>query len=206
MITICSLLWDPNRHSRDFSSMYTTEWVEKLYRGFARNLTRPFMFVCYTDRKRTFDEPIHQLQIKSPEPSYATCIEPFELSEHRPMILCGLDTVIVGNIDHLADSAVKRADLGLPRDPYNLHQACNGFCLIPSGFEQVAHEHRGQNDMEHVRSYPHSFLDDEFPGEVVSYKGHVEKGGLGDARVVYFHGLKKPHELQHLPWIREHWR
>jgi hypothetical protein len=204
MITICTLFWQANRHSKPFSSIYTEEWVERLYRGFARNLTGPFRFVCYVDRPREFAEPIGQRLLVSKEPSYGDCIQPYELG--APMILVGLDTIVTGNCDHLAESCMTRTDLGLPRDPYRPSQACNGVALVPGGMERIATDHRGENDMEWVRKFPHSYLDDEFPGEIVSYKGHVEKHGLGEARVVYMHGLKKAHELQHLDWVREHWR
>jgi hypothetical protein len=60
--------------------------------------------------------------------------------------------------------------------------------------------------MEWVRRFPHAYLDDDFPGQVVSYKGHVEKKGIGDARIVYFHGERKPHQLPDHPLVREHWR
>lgn len=203
MITIATLLWAPNPKSRSFSAMYTEAWVDRLYRGFARNLTQPFRFACFVDHPRTFAEPIDQHLIASRIPGYADCIQPYELG--RPMILVGLDTVVTGNVDHLAASCFTRLDIGLPIDPYNPSQACNGVALVPEGFECVAEDHSGQNDMEHVRAYPHSYLDHEFPGHVVSYKGAVKDRGLGDARIVYFHGQEKPHELN-LPWIAEHWR
>lgn len=59
--------------------------------------------------------------------------------------------------------------------------------------------------MEWVRRFAHRFIDDLFPGQVLSYKGAVKRQGLGDARIVYFHGREKPHELPHVGWIREHW-
>ena len=204
MITIATLLWAPNRHSQSFSSMYDESWVEKLYRGFARNLTVPFRFVCLVDRPREFAEPIEQAPILAQTPSYSTCIEPFRLGV--PMILCGLDTMVVGNIDHLAESCLTRTYLGLPRDPYRPEQACNGVCLVPAGMERIATDHMGENDMEHVRRYPHRILDDEFPGQVVSWKGHVEKRGPGDARIIYFHGERKPHQLGGHPLVQQHWR
>ena len=100
MITIATLLWDANVNSQPFSSMYDEAWVEKLYRGFARNLNAPFRFVCYTDRERKFSEAIHQRRLQSQAPGYGDCIQPYELDV--PMMLVGLDTVIVGNLDHLA--------------------------------------------------------------------------------------------------------
>lgn len=204
MLIVATLLWQANRKSRDFSTMYSPAWVDKLFFGFERNLTLPFKFVCFVDKSYSFKNPIEQVQIKSKRPDYSTCIEPYSLGE--PMILCGLDTVVVGNIDELAEYCLARTKLALPRDPYRPNIACNGVALVPSGHREIATKHRGQNDMEWVRRFPHVFIDDVFPGKVRSYKGHVEKHGLGDTRIVYFHGSKKPHELGHLDWIGEHWR
>jgi len=204
MITIATLLWDANSKGAGFSSMYDESWVEKLWRGFDRNLTVPWSMVCYTDREREFAYPIEQVQIDSKQPSYADCIQPYELGV--PMILVGLDTVVTGNCDHLALFAQNSTGvLGLPRDPYRKQQACNGVALVPAGMQRMRHQWAGENDMEWVRRFPHVFLDDLFPGHVVSYKGHVEKHGIGDARIVYFHGDRKPHQLFEGSAILRHW-
>lgn len=204
MITIATLLWQPNAASRDFSCCYDESWVEKLYRGFRRNLTMQFDFVCFTDRERAFREPIKQQRIADLSPSYSTCIEPYRLGV--PMILVGLDTVVVGNIDHLARYCLAERTIALPRDPYQRAIACNGVALVPGGMEAVALTHQGENDMEWMRSFPHRFIDDVFPGHVLSYKGDVKPRGLGDTRICYFHGQEKPHQLAHVDWILEHWR
>ena len=204
LITIATLFWQANAKSRDFSAMYDEAWVERLYRGFARNLTRPFQFVCYVDRPRQFAEPIDQRQINSGAPGYADCIQPYEMGV--PMILVGLDTIVTGNIDHLADYCLTADTVALPRDPYQLSRACNGVALVPAGMERIATEHRGENDMEWLRTKPHVFIDDVFPGQVASYKGAVRDRGLGDTRIVYFHGHEKPHQLPNVGWISDHWR
>lgn len=204
VLTVATLFWDSNEKSQTFSRIYDESWVEKLYRGFARNLSAPFRFICYTDRPRSFAEPIGQVQIRSQRPGYADCIQPYEIE--GPMVLVGLDTVVCGDCDGLADYCFDGEVVALPRDPYNPAQACNGVALIPAGWTRIARDHRGENDMEWVRRFPHRYLDDDFPGQVVSYKGSVEKRGLGDARIVYFHGERKPHQLPDHPLIREHWR
>lgn len=206
MLSVATLLWEPNAASQGFSRVYDESWVARLCNGFARNLTEEFRFVLYTDRERDLPACIEQRRIKAAKPDYGTCIEPYELSAEGPMILVGLDTLIVGNVDHLARSAAERTTLGLPRDPYNPKQACNGVAMVPQGMERIASEHRGENDMVWVRQYPHTMLDDEFPGEVVSWKGCVEKHGLRGARVIYFHGDRKMHQMGDNPIIREHWR
>ena len=136
------------------------------------------------------------------KPGYGDCIEPYRLG--WPMILVGLDTVIVGNIDQLADYCLNAEKIALPRDPYSSERACNGVALVPFGQQKIFSEWNGENDMEWMRQQPHEFIDDLFPRQVVSYKGHVKKNGLGDARIVYFHGYEKPPELK-LDWIRRHW-
>lgn len=205
MITVATLLWSPNENSFSFSRMYDESWVEKLYRGFARNLTLPFRFVCFTDRDRTFAEPIQQERIRG-RLDYSACIEPYRLGV--PMILVGLDTVVTGNCDHLAMYCLEAKRLAVPRDPYRPSVVCNGVGLVPAGHASIATEHDGKtNDMDWIRAHRPAVLDDLFPGQVVSYKVHVKGRKLGDARIVYFHGEAKPHqEYATQPWIREHWR
>lgn len=203
MITVATLFWQGNRHSKSFSTAYTAEWVEKLYRGFARNLTRPFRFVCFVNTEHRFAEPIEQALYLPPEPTYADCIKPYCLGE--PMILVGLDTVITGNIDHLADYCLTADRIALPRDPYKPERACNGVALVPAGMQHIAERHRGENDMEWLRTFPHAFIDDLWPGHVCSFKGRVRDQGIGDTRITYFHGLEKPHELPADHPILRHW-
>lgn len=200
-ITIATLLWRPNDKSYPFSRMYDESWVEKLYRGFHRNLTLPFEFVCFTDIRRSYSEPIDQKFIEG-SIGYHSCTQPYKLG--KPMILVGLDTVVTGNIDHLAEYCLNEDTLALPRDPYRPEIACNGVALVPKNHQDMANN-PGENDMVWVRKFPHKYIDDLFPGQVVSYKGHVKKNGLGDARIVYFHGREKPHEIEE-DWLEDHWK
>lgn len=199
--------WEPNSASKSFSTMYDQTWVEKLYRGFARNLTRPFEFVCFTDRERDFEEPITCRRLSSLRPTYADCLEPYSLG--RPMILVGLDTIITGNLDHFADYATTAHHVALPRAVYAENTVCNGVALVPSGFgwiwDELTDRSHPQADMERLRGIDYRVLDDIFPGHAVSYKRDVMMNGLNDARLVFFHGALKPNELDE-NWIREHWR
>ena len=204
MITIATLLWSPNENSYGFSRMYDETWVEKLYRGFARNLSLPFRFVCFTDRPRDFCEPIDQERIEG-RLDYSACIEPYRLGE--PMILVGLDTVVTGNCDELAYYCLTGKRLAVPLDPYAPHQVCNGVALVPRGHQHIAIAHDGRtNDMDWIRQHDPAVIDHMWPGQVLSYKVQVKPMGLGGARLVYFHGHSKPHQLGHVGWIREHWR
>lgn len=205
MLAVVSLLWQDKGKVKPFSRMYDGTWAVKLFAGFARNLTVPFEKVLLTDRPR--DLPADIRQVVQPDlglGGYGDCIRAYGLG--RPMILAGLDTVVTGNCDDLAKYCLTAKVQALPRDPYRPHIACNGVALVPAGWSAIASKHRGENDMEWVRRFPHVFIDDLLPGQLQSFKGSVKRKGLGDTRIVYFHGLEKPHELPHVGWIREHWR
>ncbi len=204
-IAIATLLWAPNESTLHYSNMYDEGWVEKLYRGFARNLTRPFRFVCFVDRIREFAEPIEQELIEG-APSYASCIQPYRLNV--PMILVGLDTIVTGNCDELADFCFYSDRIAVPRDPFYPDKLCDGVHLAPAGMKAMMYDaHAGENDMEWVRSHTErlAVIDKELPGQVNSYKGFVERNGLLDTRICYFHGERKPHELGHVGWVERHW-
>lgn len=204
MLRVATCLWDANKHSQDFSRCYSEEWVDKLYRGFARNLTAPFEFVLFSDRPRKFKEPIKQLPLVSKRLDYGSFTEPYKLNE--PMILVGLDTIIVRNIDHMAEYCLKADKIALPRDPYKPERSINGVALVPAGHRKVFDDWRGENDMEWLRKFPWQPIDDEFPGQVLSCKAHrLRDIGIGESRIVYFHGRPKPQDLTHLDWVRNNW-
>lgn len=212
MITIATLFWQRNDATGHFADGYTPEWVNRLYRGFERNLTKPFRFVVFTDRLRVcYSAPIKQhLLTNRSIPTYADCLEPYRLNV--PMILVGLDTVVTGNCDHLAEYCMTGTQIALPRDPYKPQRACNGVALVPAGHADVwfgaNHDELPSRwaDMQRLRDVPHIFLNDLYPKHVVSYKVDVARDGLGDARIVYFHGDRKPHQVRGVQWLNEAWR
>jgi hypothetical protein len=204
MLNVVTCLWKPNDTSFEFSRCYDESWVEKLYRGVSRNLTVPFRFVLFTDELRLkLPFEIQQEPLNVRPITYGSFTEPYKLGQ--PMILMGLDTVITGNIDHLAHYCMIANTIALPRDPYMPSRACNGVALVPKGKQDIWNRWSGENDMEWLRLQPHDFIDDVFPESVVSFKGSVRERGLRDARIVYFHGNPKMHQLTELPWVADHW-
>lgn len=207
MLTVSTCLWDANEHSHNFSRCYDETWANRLYAGFRRNLTQPFRFVVWTDRERRFAPGIEQARLTQAEPSYGACIEPFQTDE--PQIFCGLDTVIVGNCDALADYVMSAAMPAVPRDPFptSRWERTNAVVLAPKGCRAALYDGwADENDMDWINTRKTALLDDLFPRAVVSYKGRVQFVGIEDEnRIVYFHGMRKPHELTRLDFIREHW-
>lgn len=192
--------------------MYTTEWVEKLYRGFARNTTYDFEFVVFTDKLREYKEPIIQKLLDGDNHGYGDCIQPYMMDV--PMILVGLDTIVCGNIDHLVEHCFLTDKIALPLDPYKKSRVCNGVGLVPGGMKHEYYDgfkdweeetNPPDADMEWLRTKEVDILDDLFPGEIISFKGDALKNGWDGAKIVYFHGDQKPHQISNR-LVREHWR
>lgn len=206
-ITVATLLWDRNEHSFEFSA-YDESWVEKLFTNFRDKFSRPMRFIVFTDKLREFSTPlIEQRLLESHRPlTYTACLEPYELGV--PMILVGLDTIPTGNCDELADYCFYGDRVAVPRDPLFPDKVCNGVALVPAGQEWVWRDRDpAMTDMDWIRSNAGrlAVIDDLFPGQVLSYKGTARKEGVGDARIVYFHGRLKPPELGHIGWIHRAW-
>ena len=205
MLNVATCLWDANESSFSFSTCYDETWVEKLYRGFQRNLSCEFRFVVFTDRERDFAEQIDQERLSVSPPNYGCMIEPFILDE--PSIIVGLDTIVTGCVDDLADYCMSGKRIALPRDPYEQQRSINGVALVPVGNGHIYDGWHGENDMEYLRQYGCEFIDELFPGQVVSLKAHdVRRVGLRNARIVYTHGRPKPQELTYLDWVAANWR
>jgi hypothetical protein len=205
MINIVSLLWEANEHSHEFSRAYSNEWAAKLFNGFRRNLTVPHKFVLFTDMPRNLPKDIKQIvQPDLGTGGYADCVRPFALNE--PMILLGLDSLIVGNVDKLARWCLDNpGKLALPKHPYEEY-SINGVQLWGGGNPDIYGKWTGQNDMDWIRTFPHERIDELWPGKVVSYRAHVRPDGPGKARIIYFHGRLKFNELLNDPFIKANWR
>lgn len=181
-----------------FSKCYTPEWVDKLYRGISRNYHEPFRFVCLTDREYEFEERVEQERLWTTNWPTAS-IQAYGINAER-IAFMGLDTIITGNLTEIFGYG---GPLAVPRDPYNPGSPCNGVVLCPPRPDIV--ETPSDSDMRVFDGFEKDYLDDIFPGLIKSYKVHVLPHGMGDARIVYFHGEPKPHVLDD-PWIKENWR
>ena len=207
MLNIATLLWKANSKSHGFSSVYDESWVTKLHQGFARNLTVPFRLCLFVDHYRQLDVDATQYMLRRQPITYGSCMEVYRLNE--PMIVVGLDTIIVRNIDHWAKYALdpQSEKVLVPMDPYRPDRFCNGVQIVPAGFGDFYDAWNGENDMDFIRrARDVADIDSVFPGQAISYKVHyAPKKDLGRARVVYFHGKPKMHQIEDKELL-EHWR
>lgn len=120
MTTIATYFWQPDPGSK-FAAPYTAEDVRRLQRMVAKNLTVPHEFAVITDSAEDFGPDIRPVVIDKTTHVPGTCY--VRLFTFRPeartilgdkVLVLDLDTLIVGNIDHLV---AREEDLVLWHNP-----------------------------------------------------------------------------------------
>ena len=230
-ITIVTALFDGRMTGIPHSvGIYDESWVDKLYRGIARNYSGTFDFICLTEKKYKFEEPIREVR-------YSRSIDQYgwmSLMEMYRPDLCtgkrftiGLDTIITGPLDEIFAYDVKK--VAVCTDPIFPKLICNAvtmstldFCeefwgMWTSDEYNILQENKlsfgsvsAPSEMVLLRnSYGDSpCLDLIFGGRILSYKVHVRSHyqRLEDASIVYFHGVPKPHQILNESWVVENWK
>lgn len=201
--------------------IFTPEWADKLYRGIARNMREPFRFVCLVDQEYEFQEPIDAIPFLGNYRNMWCLLEALrpDIDENQKLFM-GLDTIIRGDITHIANYS---PDFAMTRDPYYQKTRCSGVMSFNNKtagpiWEQFVHDSNRDDfkmsgkwvsDMiwldKNIPECP--LIQDIFPDQIQSYKVDIVRDGksLEDARIVYFHGIPKPHEMSD-DWVKEHWR
>ena len=233
-ITIITTLFDGRMTSVPHSvGIYDESWVDKLYRGIERHYTKPFRFVCLTDKNYTFSEPIIQERLSMSVDNYGwLCL----IDMYRPELCSGrrftigLDTILTGTLDEILAHETK---IGLCTDPFTPQWVCNAVTIANAEFcneywdlwsdknkEMLANSRffGAPSEMAVLRQYYNDVerLDVTFPGQILSYKANVVGVGkqnymhptqlqLDGSSIVYFHGDPKPNTITHQKWVQENW-
>lgn len=147
-------------------------------------------------------------------------IDPWLIEED--IFYIDLDTVIVDDFDHMLETIT----LASLRDFYFPGSAASGIMRIPHADKSAIWQKLRLMSREDLASYRgdgellreivgFDFLQDQYPGEIVSYKANIADSkmtgfnpifsqGSGklppEAKIVCFHGRPRPWKLS-LPWI-----
>tara|TARA_R110002020_G_scaffold3253_3_gene14777 strand:- start:5367 stop:6050 length:684 start_codon:yes stop_codon:yes gene_type:complete len=216
MLTIVTVLFKPKEVMKTAANtaVYSPEWANKLYRGFARNMTKPFRFVCLSDHDKSegFIDEIEVIPfIHSDHVGTWMCINeifrPDLKIEHG--LFVGLDTVICRNVDFLHSYKGRFCMVRHPRHP---NRAMNAITLFSKAewiweryikdplkaIEESKTRHWAQEQgsemlwWEKINPYC-SVTQRVFPSlRLYSYK--LENPYLRDAHIIYWHGRRKPHD------------
>lgn len=121
-----------------------------------------------------------------------------------------LDTIIVGNLDHMASYDGPFAGLS---DFYHPEKFASGVMMWEAGeadhiwtnWEKAGRpmfHPRGDGGWIESMMPAAQRIQTLFPSQIVSFKGHCANGVPENARLVCFHGLPRPHMLAEL---MAHW-
>jgi hypothetical protein len=193
---------------------YNAEWVNKLKAGVSRNLTVPFEFKCLSDI-----EVPDRIPLRHNWPGWWSKIEVFR-HVTGPTLYLDLDTVVVGNIDHLLETSHDFAAIRNFHDPKMIGSAVmwfkkpmrhvyDRFCEKP--FKWIDYHERKRDgpylgDQAFVwdsMGRKVNTFDMEKAG-IVSYKFHCKNGLPEHARLVCFGGQPKAYEVK-ADWLERHW-
>lgn len=208
----------------------------KLRRGIARHLKQPHRFLLMTERERSIDENLGDIErhaIKDPELlGYKGCFARLRMfdpgwQQNRKLddrLVClDLDMVITGLLDPIFD----RPDTFCILAGANSHNPCpfNGSVMMlrPGNHEELWTRFSYQAACE-LPFY--EFPDDQgWIAHKLPTAGRWEAGkrsGIwafqkppwrhfqtdlpANARIVAFPGARQVKDYRHLPWVKEHWK
>lgn len=192
---------------------YDKEWVGKLKRGVARNLTVPHVFRCLSDM-----DIAGRVPLKHRWPGWWAKLELFRVVD-GPSLYLDLDTVVVGNIDHLTNLPYDFAAIRNFHDPEMIGSAVmwlkgpmkhiyDKFCEKP--YKWIEYHERKRNgpylgDQAFIWNAMNRKVDTLDNQRIYSYKFHCKEALPKDAALVCFGGQPKAPEIK-TDWMRTHWK
>lgn len=200
--------------------IYDYRYVNATAQNIKNNCTMPHEIICITDTPQKITQVDKIVPFRHNWDKWWGKIELFrdDLTDAQECIFFDLDTVCVGNIDFLwtiTDDFV----YGL-RDFYKLDVFQTGLMRwIPSEQTnyiynkfvdlQLYEKYKPRGDHEYMGNVikKKHYLQDKFPGKIVSYKNSLKNliENKITPNIICFHGEPKPHSVKH-SFITEHWK
>lgn len=210
MIITCVLkkgLWKNNNSQYE----YTEQNVLWMKRQLDKFIKIPYEFICLSD----VEIPgVKVIKLKDNMTGWWSKIELFR--EFDECFYLDLDTVIVGNIDHIltyhhkftvlrniSGQHVNRIASGLMAWNQDLSIIYKDFMKNPQKIMQECRTAERWGDQGFIKDYAQKTdkFQDLFPNEIVSFKHHLNWGNPNpENNIVLFHGYPKPQEVKK-DWI-----
>ena len=195
---------------------YDHRYVTALRNAIKKFLSFPHVFYCFSD----MPVPGGWIALSKNYPGWWSKIEMFQLE--GPVLYIDLDTIILRNIDALAETIVKLPEKQVMMiRPWNGRRASRGewgsglmgwncdLRWIHNEFDYTKRNHEW--DQRYIveklkkRNITITPIQGYMPG-IYSYKHHCRSNGKPpvDARIICFHGKPRPTEVEE-PWVKENW-
>ena len=225
-LIVCCFYWQGDRWEDDGRQQL---YINRLYHMVSRHLTIPFKFICYTNDymhlvvgidQRKFDMPTKRGVL----PRMYMFSEESGLFGHQVLAL-DLDIIIVGSLDEIASYQGPFASRSkfAPGQEWKLDGDVTSFSACQENADKFwvpyrddpatvikLTEGRERYWFRHIVGVEGGDRwNTMMPGQVVSYKRHCKTNGNQppkNARIVSCHGRPRPHEMEHLDWVRENWK
>ena len=207
--------------------IYTPEWANRLQRGVARHLPIPHEFVCLTDTTNGLSPEIRPIPLEHDWPGWLSKQELFRPGQFDGLVIyIDLDSVVVGDLSSLASYEGPRAILW---DFYDETRHARGLRhgkrMIGSGVmlwmgdemravwdafiadpkaNMAAHPLRSDHFTDKHMGRAH-WIQDLWPGQVVSFKVHARLAVPPNARIVCLHGRPRLNTLAPQHPLRREW-
>jgi hypothetical protein len=201
--------------------VYDVSYVKNLGNALKRHVTVPFDFVCLTDMYIPANI-CKSIKLKCNYPGWWSKIELFtpDIIHTDRIVFFDLDTLIVGNIDHI----LLKKDEFIGLFPFNRAQRMRGgfasgvmswknnglFSYIASEFDSEKHIEKFHGDQDYINYILRrhklkeiSLLTNQ--EGIYSYKKHCKLESPKDAKVICFHGAPRIHNLK-IPLVTENWK
>lgn len=210
------------------------DYVLRLRNMLSRNLTMPYKFICLTDKHVEPTEGVEFRVVPEYLNDFPYNLRKlFVFSEESGLsgrvIEIDLDSVIVGNLDgmfsysgpfcaiHPLRYADEKGDMKHPWYGGGLisfqHEDFRWIWARVKDHPQwwAKHSEGGKERLvfrELFKNNTQDFWNRPRNPQFASFKRHVRRAmNLPDElRFIAFHGSPRPHEVEHLPWMKEHWR
>lgn len=181
------------------------KYVNKLLEMVRMHLTRPFRFVCVTDDGTGLDPSIEIINSPGVK-GWWNKLYLFEVF-HQHTLFLDLDTILLGNIDFLADYEGRFAML---RDFYRKDGFGSGLMAWNGDLSHIWHDWNkagrpelAGGDQEWIeRVEAPDAWQALYPNRIKSFK--ADNQVTPEAPVICFHGYPKPHEIEG-GWVRDIW-
>lgn len=208
---------------------YYPENAVSLARQIKNNLTIPHRFVCITDMEVN-DPLIDSIPLIKGYYSSWSMIELYRLT--GPVIISGLDVLVIGNIDELGKVAIECPSdvvyMATPRDSNRLKiggwisalVVWNGdWSWLYHNFDEKVHIRQWKCEQDYIwRTLKSGNIEirsstDRIDG-YYAFKALplIRKGRVDvsrklpeDARIITFMGQPRPHTCEHVAWVKEYY-